>query len=254
MFFILSKVLYFLIMPLNWVIGLLLYSLFGKHPKWKKRARNWALIMLLFFTNHFICNLVIRGWESEVVAVDSLETYDIGIVLGGYSNFEIYPRDRYNFSKRANRLTQAIELYKKGIIKKMLLTGGSGSILLNERSEATEVESYLLLMGVKSEDIILEADSRNTHENATLTKKILDQKYPTASCLLITSAFHMRRSKACFEKEGMNFKAFSTDVIGERIRFTPGSLIIPNRDGFWRWEMLTKEWVGCVAYWLRGYI
>jgi len=233
---------------------MLLYAIFGKNKKWKLRCRNWAVVLILFFSNHFIFNLVIRAWESDVIAVESLETYDIGIVLGGYSNFEIYPRDRYNFSKRANRLTQAIELYKKGVFKKMLLTGGSGSILLDERSEAAEVEAYLLLMGVKQEDIILEPDSRNTHENATLTKAILDKDYPNAKCLLITSGFHMRRSKGCFRKEQIAFTAFSTDVIGERNRFTPNTLLLPNRDGFWRWEMLMKEWVGYTVYWLRGYI
>ncbi len=254
MFFILSKVLYFLIVPLNWVVGLLLYSVFSKNAKWKKRCRNLAVIMIIFFSNHFIFNLVIKAWESDVVPVASLETYDVGIVLGGYSNFEIYPRDRYNFSKRGNRLTQALELYHKGIFKKMLLTGGSGSILLDERSEAAEVESYLLLMGVKQEDIILEPESRNTHENALFTKNILDKDYPNAKCLLITSGFHMRRSRACYKKEGVEFTAFSTDVIGERVRFTPNTILWPNRDGFWRWEMLMKEWVGCVFYWIRGYI
>jgi uncharacterized SAM-binding protein YcdF (DUF218 family) len=254
MFFILSKVLYFLIVPLNWVIGLLLYAVFGKNVKWKKRSRNYAVILLLFLSNHFLFNLVIHSWESDVTPVASLETYDIGIVLGGYSNFEIYPRDRYNFSKSANRLTQSVELYKKGIIKKMLLTGGSGDLLLKNRSEALEIESFLVTMGVKKEDIILEPDSKNTHENAVFTKNILAKNYPEAKLLLITSAFHMRRSKACFEKENLSFTPFSTDVISERIRFTPSSIFFPNRDGFGRWEMLIKEWVGYIVYWLRGYI
>ncbi len=254
MFFALSKILYFLIIPLNWVVGLLLYAIFGKNSKWKKRCRNAALILTLFISNHFLVNLAIKAWETEVKPVAELATYDVGIILGGYSNFEIYPRDRYNFSKRANRLTQALELYKKGIIKKMLLTGGSGDLLLQKRSEALEVESFLLLMGVRQEDIILEPDSRNTYENAIFTKEILDRDFPNASCLLVTSAFHMRRSKGCFDKAGVKYTAYSTDAIGERVRFTPHSVILPNRDGFWRWEMLIKEWVGCLAYWVRGYI
>jgi uncharacterized SAM-binding protein YcdF (DUF218 family) len=254
MFFVLSKVLYFLIIPLNWVVGLLLYAVFGKNTKWKKRTRNAALVLTLFISNHFLVNLAIKAWETEIKPVSSLQTYDIAIILGGYSNFEIYPRDRYNFSGRANRLTQAVELYKKGIIKKMLLTGGSGDILMQKRSEALEVESFLLLMGVPQEDIILEPESRNTYENAIFTKAIINRDYPDASCLLITSAFHMRRSKACFDQAGLDYTAYSTDVIGERVRFTPHSLILPNRDGFWRWEMLIKEWLGYMAYWVRGYI
>ena len=255
MFFVLSKVLFFLIQPLNWVVGLFLYSVFGKNQKWKKRCRNTSLILLIFFTNHFLFNLVMRGWETDLYPVTELpQTYDIGIVLGGYSNFFLEDQGVYNFSPHANRLTQSVQLYRRGIIKKILLTGGSGGVLKKQPSEAQMLLPYLLESGIPREDIILEPKSRNTHENALFTKQLLSEQYPNASCLLITSAFHMRRSKGCFRKEGVAFTPFSVDPIGERLRFVPGSLLIPNRDGFYRWELLIKEWVGYVVYWMRGYI
>jgi uncharacterized SAM-binding protein YcdF (DUF218 family) len=255
MFFILSKVLFFLIQPLNWVVGLLIYSVFSKKPKWKKRSRNLALIFLVFFTNGFILNLVMRAWETDIQPFSSLsQSYDIGIVLGGYSNFHIQPDERYNFSQGANRLTQALELYKEGKIKKILLTGGSGSFMKDFPSEANEVRPFLLKMGVSENDLIIEPNSRNTHENAVFTKQILEKYFPDSNCLLITSAYHMRRSKGCFKKENIRFTAFSTDILGEEFRLSPANLILPNSMGFSRWELLIKEWIGYAVYWFSGYI
>ena len=255
MFFILSKLLYFLIQPLNWIIGLLIFSVFSKKQKWKNRTRNLAIILLLFFTNPFFLNLVTKAWETDVYAISSLnQTYDIGIVLGGYSNFSLQPRERYHFSGSANRLTQALELYKTGKIKKLLLTGGTGSLWGKPPGEANEIKLFLLKMGVPDSDIIIEPLSRNTRENALYTKGILDATYPDASCLLITSATHMRRSKGCFRKVGIHFTPFSTDIIGEEFRFIPSSLITPTTDGFSRWGLIIKEWIGYIVYWMVGYI
>ena len=256
MFFILSKVLFFLIQPINWVLGLMLYSLLSKNKKRKKKALLFAVILGFFFTNHFIYNQVIELWEVKTITADQIaQPYDIGIVLGGYSNSHILPNhDRFNINMRGNRFLNAYELYRTGKVKKLLLTGGSGDLLRDQKSEAPLVKKFLLRVGVPEEDIIIEPDSRNTYENAIFTKKILDEKYPRANCLLITSAYHMRRSKACFNKAGVSYTPFSVDFISEENRWHPENTILPDRNGFYFWEALIKEWVGYLAYWARGYL
>ena len=150
MFFILSKVLFFLIQPLNWVLGLMLYSLLAKKAVRKKCSLLLAVVLGFFFTNHFIFNEVVCWWEVETVTMDEISTpYDIGILLGGYSNPHIRPTaDRMNFSRSANRFLNAYELYRTGKIRKILLTGGSGSILQNHPSEAVDAREFLLEVGV----------------------------------------------------------------------------------------------------------
>lgn len=256
MFLFFSKLLYFLIQPINWIILPMVYALLGKNKKWKKRCLTLSCILGIFFSNHFIFNQFMRLWEVYTLKMDEIEEpYDIGILLGGYSNFFSEPDDdRHNFNERGGRFMQAFELYKRGKFKKFLLTGGSGFIVFgSKKSEALLARQYLLRLGVPESDIIVEPDSKNTHENATLTKKILDKKYPNAKCLLITSAWHMRRSMACFTKEGIQYTPFSVDHIGEVTIFGPGSVIIPNSETIYRWEILIKEMVGSVAYKIRGY-
>ena len=104
MFFVLSKVLFFLIQPINWIVWPLIYALFGKKKKWRKRALILSLSTGLFFSNHFIFNQFVKLWEVDTITTpDIKKPYDIGILLGGYSNFFIKPdADRHNFSKPTN--------------------------------------------------------------------------------------------------------------------------------------------------------
>ncbi len=255
MFYILSKILYFLIQPINWVFLLLLAALFSKKPKRKRNCLIWTVGLFLFFSNHFIFNQVIRLWEPDPVLISNLNQYDIGILAGGYSNFFIEPQeDRHHFNPRANRLTQTTELFFANKIERILLTGGSGYLYGQEPSEALEAKQFLMRLGIPDSVIIVESLSRNTFENAKYTKAILAKEFPNQSCLLITSAFHMPRTAACFKKAGIRFTPFCVDYMGEKTRFMPESTIIPDRRGFYHWEILVKEWVGYIMYKLRGYL
>ena len=234
----------------------MVYSLFSKNKKRKKKALVLAIFFGFFFTNRFIVNQVYKVWETKTITADEIsEPYDIGILLGGYSNFNIRPnKDRHNFSYRGNRFMNAYELYRQGKIKKLLLTGGSGAVLNQGNSEALMMIDFFKRIGVPESDIILEPNSRNTWENAIFTKKVLDEKYPGASCLLITSAWHMPRSMGCFKKAGVECTPYSVDFITEAERWAPAYVILPDRNGFYYWEVLMKEWVGCLAYAARGYL
>jgi uncharacterized SAM-binding protein YcdF (DUF218 family) len=256
MFFIFSKILYFLLKPINWVIALMLLALLSKKQQRKRKVLIAAIILSVFFTNRFLFNQVVRLWEVETITADQIkEPFDIGILLGGYSNSHILPRhDRMNFSLRANRFLNAYELYRTGKVKKLLLTGGSGDVLQQQPSEAVLVRDFLVRTGVPAADIILEAGSRNTYENAVNTKKILDGKYAGSSSLLITSAWHQRRAMGCFRKAGVDFVPFSVDCVTEKNRWAPENTLIPDCTGFYLWEFLIKEWVGYIAYWFSGYL
>ena len=256
MFFILSKTLNIIIMPINWVGFLLLFGLFTKSEKKRKRNILFAVILFFFFNNHFIYNQVVRWWEEETMTADQItQPYDIGILLGGYSSPHVIPtKDRHNFGRRANRFLNAFELYKTGKVKKLLLSGGTGALLQNNPSEAVEIKAFLMRLGVEASDIIIEDRSKNTYENALFTKQILAEEYPDASLLLITSAWHMPRAKRCFWKQGLQPSIFSVDFLSERTRGALESWLFPYRLGFARWEYLIKEWVGIIMYKLNGYI
>lgn len=256
MFFILSKILNYLTMPLTIVcICLLLHVLIKKQP-WKTRFFWIGFGMLFFFSNAFIANEVMLAWEPDATPYANIKRqYEYGLVLTGVTSPSAEPRDRVYFGKGADRVTHAVQLYKLGLVKKILVSGGSGRLLDIGESEAEDVREAMLLMGVPIEHITVETNSRNTHESALEVKKIFESEEVKASdCLLITSAFHMRRSIACFRKVKLDMDTFTTDFYTYKRTFTPDVWLVPRVEAMFVWQRLIKEWVGFVAYKLAGYV
>jgi uncharacterized SAM-binding protein YcdF (DUF218 family) len=250
MFFILSKVLYFLLTPVCWILALIITSFVLKNSRLKKRFLVVAIISFIFFTNNFIFNLFTDKWEVESKSVSAISNkYEYGIVLGGMVSENILT-GKVQFSESIDRLMQAMILYKQGKIKKILITGGSGALLNQGSKEAKVLQTFCISLGIPKDCIVIEFDSRNTHENATFTKNITGIDSVE---LLITSAFHMRRAAACFKHEGFKFDILSTNTLAE-LNMAPDDYFIPKAEPLLKWSYIIKEWVGYAAYKIAGYI
>ncbi len=256
MFYILSKLFGFISSPINWILFLLGFAVFTKKPKRKQKFLVSALLMLFIASNPFISNRIFRLYEYREVNMNTLrDTFDIGIVLGGFNDFTVYPiDDRLNFSSSVNRLTDALVLYKRGILKKLLISGGDAPLIKSGKFEAEETKKFLIQIGVNEKDIILESQSRNTHENALFTKNLIDSQYPNARCMLISSAFHLPRAKLCFDKVGLKTFPFPAHFLAERLTASPISYLSPDVQALWNWTAITREWFGLLAYKLQKYI
>jgi uncharacterized SAM-binding protein YcdF (DUF218 family) len=255
MFFVLSKTLNYLTMITVWLTVLLLLYLFLKKPVWKKRCLWTFVIVFFFFTNDFLANEAMLAWEIPATPYNQLgRNYTTGIVLTGVTIGARVPGDRVYFSRGADRVTHTVQLYKLGHIRHILISGGSGRLGGNDSPEADELKKAFLLMGVPEQDITLENQSRNTYESAVEVKKILGDSVQVSDCLLITSAFHMRRSLACYEKAGMPIDTFTTDFYAHPRNFYLDGLLIPQLDALVLWQKLIKEWVGLAAYKIAGYV
>jgi uncharacterized SAM-binding protein YcdF (DUF218 family) len=77
-----------------------------------------------------------------------------------------------------------------------------GKVFDHMDAEAPVVARVLSDLGVPREKILVEAKSRDTVENARRTKEILAGN-GLRRPLLVTSAYHMRRAVAVFEKAGI---------------------------------------------------
>lgn len=242
-------------MPATLIGICLLITLFLKNRSLKRTFLIAAVLSFFVFTNDFIINEILKRWEippTEFAEVP--DNYDVGIVLTGVANLQIEPNDRVYFNKGADRIIHTIELYKRKKIKKILISGGTGSLLNSELTEANELVKVLHLFGVKNKDIIVEKASRNTYENAVNSAKILKDKFPQGRFLLITSAFHLRRAQACFDKTGIETDIFSTDFYTHPTSFTADSMIIPNEKALYSWQVFIREILGIIAYKMAGHI
>jgi uncharacterized SAM-binding protein YcdF (DUF218 family) len=255
MFFFFSKTLGLLIQPLVIVCILLLIGLLIRKPRWKKILLWSSFGLLMVFSNYFLAMQFMRTWEIPAIPFAEVKgPYDYGVLLTGITRGKAGPADRVYFT-RADRATHTVQLYKLGLIKKVLVSGGSGQLDNSGIREADEISTFLVMAGVKEEDIVLENQSRNTHDSAREVAALLDKmNESSARLLLITSGYHLRRARACFEKAGLHPDLFATDPHATKENFSTLWVLVPNLEGVLIWQALIKEWVGMVVYWMAGYI
>ena len=254
MFFVLSKIVYFFLQPFTWLLLFLFVFFFTKSSKWKKRAKITSLFIALFFTNTFVFKTTIHFWEIPAEKIENIAPHDVAIVLGGMFEYD-NDAERLSILRSGDRIWQALELYHTKKVRKILISGDHGYVFDRGLHEANQLKELLVGWGIPSDDIIVEPYSRNTYENALESVKILKEEYPEYSrFILVTSAFHMRRSAACFEKQGMTCTLFSTNqMTGTRLHYNWDEFIIPNPYNFENWFVLIKEWVGFIGYKIMGY-
>ncbi|MCC6250952.1 MAG: YdcF family protein [Bacteroidia bacterium] len=181
------------------------------------------------------------------------KNYEAAIVLGGVSFWD-HEINRIQFGRSSDRVFQALELYHLGYVKKIILVGGSGSINYPEDKESIEIKDYLMNLGYKSEDIIIESQSRNTHENAKYTKQVIDSLGMKGPYIMVTSGFHMKRAQLCFQKYGIESTPYSTDRYSGELIFDPGKIFIPNTGSIQAWDVYLHEILGLIIYYFKGYI
>lgn len=255
MFFFLSKTLYYFLMPVTWLFLVFVWALFTKKPKRKRRLFRTGIFLLWFLTCPFVINQLLLVWEKPPTPLSKIkQSYDVGIVLTGVTNSEKKPYDRVYLNKGGDRVTHALMLYRMGKIKKILITGGSfDPEQRKERAEAYQLKQILLQARVPAKDITLEIKARNTRENALNTAKILKEKFPNQSYLLITSAFHIRRATGCFAKVGITTTPFSVDFYTRDKGVALPFSLFPSEQALYKWYILTHEVVGYIVYKVLGY-
>jgi uncharacterized SAM-binding protein YcdF (DUF218 family) len=255
MFFYLSKVLDFLVNPLVWIMGLMLFSIFSKKAYRKKMGLRFAVGIFLFFSLDFISFLFLEAWEVPGKKLVDVQKHKVAVVLGGFTVMEAEPFDRVHTNCEADRLLHAVKLYETGKIDYILVTGGTASLWKVNNTEADLAHDLLLTCGVPEKAILIENKSKNTHENAVNSRKLLTEKGLWGDeIILLTSGFHTRRAVACFEKENYKVFDFSTSMRIHKLHWLSLNIyVIPSFDSFYRWNLLIHEYVGFMTYKLLGY-
>lgn len=253
MFFWLSKILQYLNSPLTWIVIIFILSFCFKSEKAKKGLRITVFALLLIFTNPLLVNVCLDAWEQDRTPETELaERYDYGIVLTGMIFYDT-ENNKIEFGQSTDRILETVRLYYAGKIDKIFISGGSGLLLDQTHKESQLLKDYLVSINVPEEDIVIETESRNTHENAVEAAKMLQPTESSHTYLLITSASHFRRAAKCFENEGFTFDSYPVDYCSRKLCANPETWLIPAPSAFATWNMLLHEVAGYVMYDWCGY-
>jgi uncharacterized SAM-binding protein YcdF (DUF218 family) len=127
----------------------------------------------------------------------------------------------------------------------VLVSGGQG--LRTSETEARVAARVLRELGVPAEKIFEEQTSRNTWENAAAVKRL----FSPSRVILVTSAYHMRRSVFAFRRQSIDCLPAPTDYRSQRSGYTFLSFLPDILELMDSWRAL-KEYTGLLAYRLAG--
>jgi len=264
MFVFLSKFLPQLVYPLGLACILIIGGLI--FPK-KRVLRSWllggALFLLIVGGNRWVSTSLARSLEVQVQAPQAIPPADVIVVLGGGTESYGLPRTSVELNGAGDRVLYAARLYRDGIAPRLLLSGGNITWLGSRPSTpAEEMKEVLLFLDVPESALWLQPDSQNTYEDALFSAKLLKEE-GVDRVVLVTSAAHMPRSKALFEKQGIEVipapadysvpeyvwqDLWRGDILSQVIN------LVPNVGSLSQTTSSLKEYFGLWMYRLRGWL
>lgn len=250
MFFILSKTLFYIVMPATWLLLLLIWAILA--PKKRKKLLIVTAILFGLISNSFIVNNLLYWWEVRPVPIKEVKHHKLAVILTGVTNYGQKPYDRVYFNRGADRILHPLYLYRLGKIDKILITGGDAPAEDTILNESKQLRTVLINAGVNTADIYLEDKALNTRENAKFSAPIIQKLVGKEPVLLVTSAFHMRRSLGCFAREGIKCDAFPVDFYVTESTYGFANFF-PTAKAFSHWETLSHEVLGYIVYGVVGY-
>jgi uncharacterized SAM-binding protein YcdF (DUF218 family) len=254
MFFTLSKVLWFVADPGNLFFIALLIGVALLATRWRRAGQR--LLAAVAAVALFVAVVPVGAWligflEDRFPAVDQPPARVDGVVvLGGVVHPALSAaRGRPAIGGAVERLFTMAALAKRYPQAKLVFSGGSGSLVHQDKKEARLIAPLLAELGIDPARVVFEDQSRNTVENAEFSRRVAQPK-SGETWLLVTSAFHMPRAVGSFRRAGWNVVAYPVDHL------TAGESEPPIQfdfaGGLRGLSVSVHEYLGLLFYWLGG--
>ncbi|MBX3237004.1 MAG: YdcF family protein [Nitrospiraceae bacterium] len=257
------KIIKYLLYPLSWIAaGSLLTFLTACLPatpwqtRWVRRFGFATVLVTLLTTTPLPARMLIGTLEAWYPPYHPTPTarFDAVVVLAGgvYSAGSLRPAPEISEASR-ERTTCGAEAWLQGIAPRLVLSGGDASVFGTGTLESHEMKRWALRLGVPASAILLEDRSRTTYENALKTKELLG----AGRILLVTSANHLPRAVALFEKQGFAVTPMpcgyeATDRPADAWQQLTVFDFLPNYTALGITTHAIDELVGIAVYWAAG--
>ena len=116
------------------------------------------------------------------------------------------------------------------------------------------MKELMVEFGMPPENVIVESNSKNTHDNAIMVKKILEERKLGLNVILVTSAMHMKRSVAIFKKAGFTVIPAPADYLVEDGGGSVWYGLLPSATSLEESTSAIKEYIGIVVYKMLGWL
>lgn len=251
MFYVVSKVLQVVFDPGNLLLIVLAIGVWRLAASRGRKGLGLIVLVLILGAAAAIeplAALPLVPLENRFPVLHALPGKVDGIILlgGAVDPERTAEYGQVALNQSAARVTETLRLAQRYPTARILLSGGSGSLLHEPTTEATATAQLLTELGVTANRLVIEDKSRTTHENAVFSKRIVDPK-PGEVWILVTSADHMPRAVGCFRQIGWPVVPDPVDF--EAVR----RLHISLAHGLDSIDLAAHEWLGLVFYRIAGW-
>ncbi len=251
--FLLKKIVAPLFSPLSVVIGLMGIGIFliwfTKKQKTGKILITIGTILLFFFSYDAISDLLLKPLEQRfpplmmdsrsVATIDTSSVKWIVLLGGGHANDKNLPVTSELSEESLVRLTESIRIYKRIPGSKIILSGGA---VFDRYPEAETLSRAAQIMNVPVNDIVLDNDSRDTEEQAVRISSMVGKD----RFILVTSACHMPRAVALFNKLGLQPVPAPTNHMVLKKKYIRPDDFYPSSVALRKAEKAVHEYLGLV--------
>lgn len=254
MFFLAAKIAWFFLQPLNAAIVFGLVALAAlaaglRRIGWIALAGSVLILAVSTWTN--LGAVLLQPLEERYVRPELPERIAGLIVLGGGFEGAInLARGGYELNAGGDRMVEAAVLARRFPEARIVISGGSGALVLEGEGDADTAPRLLEALGVPRDRLVLENKSRDTFENAAFARELV---HPAEGekWLLVTSAFHMPRAIDLFRKAGFSVEPWPVDYRtagNERLGLATDNPV----DSLRTMTLAVREWLGLLAYRIVG--
>lgn len=255
MFHYFSAIFWALMQPVNLIGLLILAALLAALFHWRRLsilAAGLGLFILVLSGWTTFGALLLHPLEDRFQKPDPVPEQVAGIIVlgGGFEGAINLARGGYELNASGDRFVEAAILARRYPEARLVISGGSGSVMIDGEGDADTAPRLLEALGVERSRIEQENQSRDTYENAIMTRRMVEPQ-SGEQWLLVTSAFHMPRSVSLFRKAGFNVTPWPVDykTAGtERVGLAEDNLL----DNLRNTTVGLREWIALVAYRLTG--
>lgn len=256
MSFYFPKFIWLFINPYSIFIFLLLFCLFLYLLKLKKLFKFFfisSVIIILILSSLPLGKFLINILEKEYYFyLNQGKQIDGILILAGATKPTLFKNfNQINVNENAERIIESIIMIRKNPQARTIFSGGSKKIDMDIYSHSEAAKFFFEKMDLNTNKIIFENSSKNTYENILFSFDIAKPKN-NENWIVITSAFHMKRSLLIAEKIGWNLNPYPVDFkTTKKLNFYPNLEFFNNLKFL---QIATREWLSLLSYYFQGRI
>lgn len=232
--------------------------------QWRARLRRWAWVTFSIAMLFSIAagtplpKVLLRTLERPYSTqnIDALPEADAVLVLGGSVGNSQYEPAGLGLSDASDRIMTGVELVRRGKARHLVMGGGANIVNGVVQAEVDVVEPWLQRWNLVSGPILRLPICTNTRDEAVAFSNLTKER-GWKRVMLVTSAWHMRRSEAVFRSAGVavipvacDFRTYPVER-GCSVTEWP---IVPQPGALQGFHVYCHEIIGWWYYRIRGWI